>query len=102
MLVYCNALRVDDPNEREKVLSIIARWLGKTTGTYVTEKVFSNNSKQKTYRGNYQIIVAVQSFPKMYSVQLSHADEQISGRQWITEIGIRQYIECSDPEKLDS
>jgi hypothetical protein len=80
-----------DPDDREKALGIIAKWLGKHAGIFVAPQELSSKSSQKrTDKGHYQIISATESFPLMHSIQFSHPDNKIPGRQWIIEIGIRQ------------
>lgn len=56
-------------------------------GSTLTSRATLSNSKEKTY-------------PFWFCAQLSHRDDKISGRRWITEIGLHQEadglpVECS-------
>lgn len=91
MLIYCNILKIKDDKGVDKLLQIVAKWLGKKTGTYLTAESFGSGALQnKTDRGSYNLHAAVDTFPALYSVQFSHADRKVPGRQWITEVGIRR------------
>jgi uncharacterized protein (UPF0335 family) len=98
MLVYCNSLNLTGSGDMEKALTIIAKWLGQHAGVFVAPQELSSRSIQKkTDRGQYQIIAATESCPMMHSIQFSEPDNRVGGRQWTTEIGIRQ----NDPGLVD-
>lgn len=89
MLIYCNQLQIIDEDAFVKVINCIIRWLkAKTKYQFSINQLLSNgdytvnNMKVRTYNG-------AGHYPKLYSIMHSQRDEQVYGRQWITEIGIR-------------
>ncbi|MER0433514.1 hypothetical protein ABR859_18170 [Aeromonas caviae] len=107
MLVYVNNFLFEPERGPDQIVQHIAKWVGQRSKSYVdtvrlaegirelilkdgsilSSRATLSNSKEKTY-------------PFWFCAQLSHRDDKISGRRWITEIGLHQEavglpVECS-------
>lgn len=88
MLVYVNNFNCIEDDSFFNVMRSVSGWVKKVSGKYFSiEDLISggdfeiNGSYVRTYS-------ATKSEPETYSIMYSHPDREVSGRQWITEIGI--------------
>ncbi|MGH8549294.1 MAG: hypothetical protein ACRERU_11985 [Methylococcales bacterium] len=93
-----------DPGKADMdlLIDIVARWVGKKSKSYVVPTDLYTGIRRRLSDGSTLNSVSVrdESSPKLFSMSYSHADGSVSGRQWITEIGLRQAtgdspIQCS-------
>ncbi|WP_404838205.1 hypothetical protein [Aeromonas media] len=91
MLIYVNQFNLIGDDSTTKAFRTIAGWLKEKTQKAITieqlksgDEFFIDKYKIRTY-------AATQYEPLMYSVMLSHPDDIVKGRQWVTEIGVIDY-----------
>lgn len=98
MLVYSGTLWLG-PN-LDNVLVSVASWLKRKRIDVSVDFLKANNQK-KTSEGLRVVVSRTNSdSPFLECIRFTHGDKEVPGRQWITEIGIRQEnvnseIECS-------
>ena len=106
MLVYANRFWLEQQGG-DKVVEIIATWMGKSQGTFVDPELLSKGIKE--YRTSSGAIISSRLtrdsegeifFPYMFCARLTHGQSDAPGRHWITEIGLKQEkpgdpFECS-------
>lgn len=97
MLVYSSYLTLKPKRQAQEVVENIATWLSKRCRASIdTARLFEGIRDLQLSGG-----VHIQSratldeerkviFPFLSCIQLSHADDQVSGRRWVTEIGLSQ------------
>lgn len=107
MLIYVNSFLFEPEQGADRVVQLIARWVGKRAKSYVDADRLAKGIRELKLRdGSTLTSRATRSddkgkiYPFWFCAQLSHRDEKISGRRWITEIGIHQEadgqpVECS-------
>jgi len=101
MLVYSNTLWLDESAGVDAVLGAVARWLGFKTRETVKLWRIKENSDRSMHDGSHiESWAATSSFPILHAVRYTHRDSKVSGRQWVTEIGVRledatSPIQCS-------
>ncbi len=101
MLVYSNTLWLDESSGLESVLGAIAHWLAFKTREDV--KLFRiKETSDRTMKDGSRIEswAASSAFPVLHAVRYTHRDSRVSGRQWVTEVGVRledatSPIQCS-------
>lgn len=91
MLVYANKIELVGQNPALQVLRGIAGWLSEKLGERVTLKDVTNPGERvggspKAWLRTDKAIA--ESF-RLYSWVLKHSDPNVAGRQWITELGLR-------------
>jgi hypothetical protein len=98
MLVYASNFYFSAENGRHKLIECIARWAGnRANRSSVDPKILAHGIRELRLRDN-SILSAKSTlieneallYPYLFCAQLSHADSDIPGRRWVTEIGIRQ------------
>lgn len=77
-------------NSSEIAFQTVAGWLKSVTRQHFTSRDLKSGGEFSIDRMKVRSYVAVEQQPLMYSILLSHPDHTVSGRQWITEIGIRE------------
>ncbi|WP_243041158.1 hypothetical protein [Dyella sedimenti] len=114
MLVYCSKLVLSAKNGSESIVQQVARWMGSLGGSFVDpirlesgirELVLAKGQRVQA-RTNQIGESSPKAYPYLFCTKFSHADQTVSGRRWVTEIGIRQDgededIECSFLLKTD-
>jgi hypothetical protein len=101
MLIYSANLLLQNARDIEIVFKVSAAWLSRKTRENIPFHFLQTNDSRRMMDGS-KILTAISDldFPKLYSIRYSHGDREAPGRQWITDIGIRQEksdseIECS-------
>jgi hypothetical protein len=103
MLVYCSNFKLQPGIGISAIAEVIARWLGTKAKCFVRPEDIIQGIDQRLKDGSrvesLSTIAHNQSYPLLMSVNLSHAGD-VPGRQWSTEIGIKQDlpnapIQCS-------
>lgn len=101
MLVYATSLWLDRRSDRQRALDVIARWLTKKTNTPSSASSLLRTADARNRDGSRLTTAAKPGdSPELWAMRYSHADSQVSGRQWVTEIGLRRErqedpIECT-------
>jgi hypothetical protein len=98
MLVYSGTVWLEC--NLDNVLESVASWLTHKNITISADFLKSNNQKKSSEGLRVVVFRSNSNSPFLECIRLTHGDKEVSGRQWITEIGIRQEspnseIECS-------
>jgi hypothetical protein len=101
MLIYSTNLLLQNSNDIETIFKVSAAWLTRKTRENISSNSLQANSTRRMLDGS-RILTAISDldFPKLFSIRYTHGDREVPGRQWITDIGIRQEklnseLECS-------
>jgi len=89
MLVYANYFTLIGSDSSAAAFRSIAGWLSRKTGrSFSIPEILSGNEFRQ---GIYQVrtYAADKREPQLYSVLLTHRDDEIYGRFWSTEISVR-------------
>lgn len=91
MLVYVNNFELKE-NSLEELFKQISSWLSKKFRKNITPDFLKSGKELniKNYRAFIRTYNAFLDNEKRYSILVSHPDRMVKGRQWITEIGIKQ------------
>jgi hypothetical protein len=100
MLVYSITLWLQKDSSIDSVLRVVSRWLTRKSGEQVTVASLKSTRQRRLPQGYLRTISSDSAFPVIQSIGYSHRDREVSGRQWVTEFGLRQErvdseIECS-------
>ena len=96
MLVYSNALTVlgKSLDSREAALRSIQLWLSYKCRVHAEEFVFSDDLSRSFSEGKrveaWSTSAHSDDHPRINSIRFSHPDGEVAGRQWVTEVGVRQ------------
>jgi len=113
MLVYSSNFTFEPDGGPQDIINCVARWMGTRSHSYVDPMRLSEGIRDLTLAGGMHVHSRVTrdehlkpTYPFLFSAQLTHGDEQVSGRRWTTEIGLSQEasaapIECSFLLKTD-
>ena len=94
MLVYVNNFKFYGDDSFNSVFNEISSWLSSKTRREITTD-FLKSGKELNIKSPKMIIrtyISDSSESPMYSILVSHPDHSVSGRQWVTEIGVRKEI----------
>ncbi len=107
MLVYVNNFLFEPTQGPDQIVQLVARWVGQRAKSYVDAARLAEGIRELKLKDG-SILTSrstwaddeKRSYPFWFCAQLGHRDEKISGRRWITEIGLHQEaegqpIECS-------
>lgn len=103
MLVYCTQVMFDPQrSDISSLIGVVAKWIGQKSKSYVTPEDLHSGLRRRLSDGSIVNSVSVRDAdsPQLFAVSYAHGDSSVSGRQWITEIGLRQVspdspVECS-------
>lgn len=113
MLVYANSFTFEPPGGVDQIVGLVAKWIGKVAKQRIDELRLAEGIRElRLNNGGILISRAAitdekkRIYPYAFCAQLSHRDQAVSGRKWITEVGLRQEgadtpIECSLLLKTD-
>lgn len=97
MLIYSSEITIKPEYGLHDVFSTISRWLSNRCNSQVDASRLSEGIRDLSLNGGYHITSRAtldenrnEIFPYLFCVQLSHPDDKVSGRRWVTEIGVRQ------------
>lgn len=95
MIVYCSNLTLAPTDGRSAVAECIARWLGQKAKSFVDPARLLAGMDERLPDASQVVSTSTSSgaklqFPFLASVVLSHGDPEVGGRQWTTEIGLKQ------------
>lgn len=107
MLVYVNNFLFEPAQGPDQIVQVVATWVGQRAKSYVDAARLAEGIRELKLKDGSALTSRAtwsadkgRTYPFWFCAQLSHRDEKISGRRWITEIGLRQEavgrpIECS-------
>ena len=90
MLVYVNNFYLQGENAIERALQSVCGWISFKTSETFNLDMLKSGDNYKYGSITVRTFCAVAMSPKMYAVLLTHPDNQINGRFWETEIGIKE------------
>lgn len=90
MLIYVNQFKLVDIDSDEVIFRTISGWLKQVTNQHFSIDELKTSNNYSIDRARVRTYSALGYPPELHSVLLSHPDKENSGRQWITEIGIRK------------
>ncbi len=100
MLVYVNNFLFEPAQGPDQIVQFVAKWVGQRAKAYIdAARLVEGIRELKLKDGSTLTSRATRSddkgrtYPFWFSAQLSHRDEKISGRRWVTEIGLHQEAE---------
>ncbi|HFI2197695.1 TPA: hypothetical protein ACGPQK_002896 [Pseudomonas aeruginosa] len=107
MLVYVNSFRFQPERGLEQIIQLVAKWVGQRTKSYVDGARLAEGIHELRLKDGSTLSSRVtlgeskeKLYPYLFCAQLGHRDGRVSGRKWVTEVGLRQGaegepIECS-------
>jgi len=108
MLVYANHLSFQGDGAKEAIFKAIGGWLKEQLGFGLHPEQLKEDGNFEGIRGKskswLRVCVTIEGEPELYSWVLKNADDNVRGRQWITELGLKVFqgtIELSCVVKTD-
>lgn len=113
MLIYANSFWFEPTGGPDEIIQLIAKWVGQRAKSFVDGDRLANGIRELKLRDGSTLtsnttgsLAEGVTYPYLFSAQLSHRDDTVSGRKWITEVGLRQEaagkpVECSLLLKTD-
>ncbi|MAL02216.1 MAG: hypothetical protein CL536_08770 [Alcaligenaceae bacterium] len=107
MLIYANRFLFEPAQGPDQIIQLVARWVGQRAKSYVDAARLAEGVRELRLKDGSTLTSRAtwsddkgRTYPFWFCAQLSHRDELVSGRRWITEIGLRQEaedapVECS-------
>lgn len=107
MLVYSSNFVLEPTDGPQKVIDLVARWIGKCSGSFIPANALMQGASRKRLKDGSTVIsratkfdIAAPVYPFIFSTELSHRDDKVPGRRWTTGIGLRQLaadkpVECT-------
>ncbi|MHB1512362.1 MAG: coiled-coil domain-containing protein [Acidiferrobacter sp.] len=107
MLVYVNNFLFEPAQGPDQIVQLVAKWVGQRAKGYIDAARLAEGIRELKLKDGSTLTSRAtwsddkgRAYPFWFCAQLSHRDEKISGRRWITEIGLHQEaewkpIECS-------
>ncbi|MDH0835752.1 hypothetical protein N5D01_11300 [Acinetobacter johnsonii] len=89
MIIYVNQFKFKS-TELNAVFRSISGWLKSITKSHFNYESLKTNSEREINKMWIRTFSAKENYPSMYSILFTHPDREINGRQWITEIGIKE------------
>lgn len=89
MLIYVNQFKFKNTHINT-VFRTISGWLKSITKSHINYEFLKTNSEKEVDKMWIRSFSAVDTQPHMYSILFTHPDREVKGRQWITEIGIKE------------
>ena len=113
MLIYANSFWFEPTGGPAEIIHLVAKWVGQRSRSSVASERLAYGIRELKLRDGSTLtsnttgsLVGEVVYPYLFSAQLSHRDDTVSGRKWITEVGLRQDsagkpVECSLVLKTD-
>ena len=108
MLVYANQLRVQGADAEWAVFRAIGGWLKEQLGFGLHPDQLKQNGEYSGQRGEHRSRLRIHGCydgePALCAWVLKHADDDVPGRQWIVEVGVKKFsgsLEVSCVVKAD-
>jgi len=95
MLVYANHLTFQGAGAEGAIFKAIGGWLKEQLGFGLHPDQLKQEGEFNGFRGDMRswlrIYATTEEEPELYAWVLKSADENVRGRQWITEVGVKSY-----------
>ena len=95
MLVYANHLRVQGTDAERAVSKAIGGWLKEQLGFGLRPDQLKQDGEHNGHRGEHRSRLRIHACydgePALCAWVLKHADEDVRGRQWIVEVGVKKF-----------
>lgn len=95
MLVYANYLSFQGTGAEEAILKAVGGWLKEQLGFGLHPDQLIQEGDFNGYRGNTRSFLRIHATneerPELFSWVLKNPDETVHGRQWIVEVGLKNY-----------
>jgi hypothetical protein len=113
MLVYTSCINFEPAEGPLQIVQLIARWMGTKGRSFVDPLRLAEGVRDLVLRDGQHVHSRSNGFsdgtighPFLFCAQFSHSDDKVSGRRWVTEIGLRQErsgepVECTFLLKTD-
>lgn len=111
MLVYANKFDFEPEYGVAEIIQVISAWAGRTAKTFVDHERLmrgTNFSVNGYFISSWSTVKEGEEVatPLLFNFRFVHQDEKFKGRQWITEVGVRQrtgseVVECTILLKTD-
>ena len=113
MLIYANSFWFEPAGGPAEIIQFIAKWVSRRSRSRVDGERLADGIRELKLRDGSVLtsnttcsLAGEVVYPYLFSAQLSHRDDTVSGRKWITEVGLRQEaagqpVECSLLLKTD-
>ncbi|QOD01564.1 hypothetical protein IYR97_23890 (plasmid) [Pseudomonas fulva] len=107
MLVYANQLFFLPTNTADELIGTFARWLGKRVHVPIDRERMVEGIRALRFRDqsfltttSTFVLGKSESYPFLFNATYSYSDDEVIGRRWTVEMGIRQHhaqaeIECT-------
>lgn len=90
MLVYGTRLWLSPATVISEPLDVLGRWLSRKVARHISaERLLAGMDASYTGAHRIQSVATVDAFPNVVATSYTHPDAQVSGRQWLTEVGFR-------------
>lgn len=99
MIIYCNSIWLEDSTSLENIFSCITYWLHSKTNDPIFPDNFLNQPFRNFKDGSFLEVLRTNEdfdFPRLFSFRYIQQDNEVIGRRWITEIGIRQNMPSNE------
>ena len=94
MLVYANHLRVQGADAEGAVFKAVGGWLKEQLGFGLHPDQLKQDGEYNGHRGDLRSRLRIHGCydgePALCAWVLKHADEDVNGRQWIVEVGVKR------------
>jgi hypothetical protein len=98
MLVYGSSFKFESDGGPKKIIDCIARWAGfRAQRSAIDSNKLAKGINELRLKDGCSLTSRVTvdaaglpTYPYFFCAQLSHGDNQVPGRRWMTEIGMRQ------------
>ena len=98
MLIYSSNFTLEPEGGPQQIIDCVARWAGmRANRSSVDSVILSLGIRELRLKDGSALTSRVTldderrpSYPYLFCAQLSHGDNLVSGRRWMTEIGLRQ------------
>lgn len=107
MLVYANCLALEPTNGPSEIVQLVAKWVGLRARSTVDHGRLAEGIRELRLRDGSVVSSRATvdadlkpEYPYFFCARLMHTDDRVSGRRWVTEVGMRQEsegkpVECS-------
>ena len=107
MLIYANSFWFEPAGGPAEIIQFIAKWVSRRSRSRVDGERLADGIRELKLRDGSVLtsnttcsLAGEVVYPYLFSAQLSHRDDTVSGRKWITEVGLRQEA-AGQPVEVD-
>lgn len=96
MLIYSVSLEIRKAEGTDAIKKILAKWLSRKLKFTISPRDLSGQTQKMNSGWRVQYVESFDSYPRLASLQFTHRDKETTGRDWVTEVGVRQETAESD------